>query len=124
MQGMRVWGGIAALVGAATHQIAFAMIATALAPLAGDLDAAGFLASLAERQGLLIVWNLLICVLNGAFLVLPVLGMHERRAAAPPRLTRVASAFGLIWAGIVIAAGRTEAGQRRRPLHGAPEVPS
>jgi hypothetical protein len=81
---MRTWGGIAAVVEAATYLIGFAMIATVLVPLAGDLDAAGFFASLAERQGLLFVWNLLICVLNGAFLVLLVLAMHERRAAAPP----------------------------------------
>lgn len=105
MQGMRTWGGIAALVEAATYLIGFAMIATVLSPLAGDLDAAGFFALLAERQGLMFVWNLLIYVVNGAFLVLLVLAMHERLAASSPRTTRVASAFGLLWAGFVLAAG-------------------
>lgn len=102
---LRKWGGVAALIEAATYLFGFAMLATVLAPLAGELDAAGFFALLAERQGLMYLWNLVIYVVNGAFLVVLVLALHVRLRHAAPTLAPLATAFGLIWAGFVLAAG-------------------
>lgn len=41
----------------------------------------------------------------GLVLAVLVLGLHARLAAAAPATARVASAFGLIWAGMLIASG-------------------
>jgi hypothetical protein len=101
----RRWGGIAALVEAATYLIGFALLATALAPLASDLDADGFLALLDERYGLMILWHLIIYVVNGAFLAVLVLAIHAHLAVRAPVTARLATAFGLIWSGLVIASG-------------------
>jgi hypothetical protein len=101
----RRWGGVAALVEAATYLIGFALLATVLAPLAGDLDAEGFLALLAERRGLMTLWHLIIYVVNGAFLAVLVLAIHDHFAARTPVTARVATAFGLIWSGLVLASG-------------------
>ncbi len=44
-------------------------------------------------------------MLFGAVLVVLVTVLHEQLAVGAPTLMRVASAFGLIWAGLVIASG-------------------
>ena len=50
-------------------------------------------------------WNLFIYVFFGVVLVVLSLALHQRLAAHAEALTKVATAFALIWAGLVIAAG-------------------
>ncbi len=63
------------------------------------------LAHILGMAGLFKVWYVLIYVMFGAVLVVLVTALHEKLAAGAPALMKVASAFGLIWAGLVIASG-------------------
>jgi hypothetical protein len=51
------------------------------------------------------MWHLIIYVVNGIFLIVLVLGLYERLQGSSPALAQIASAIGLIWAGLVIASG-------------------
>lgn len=99
-------GGVAALIEAATFVVGIALFSTVLAPFAAaDVDPAGQVALLADNQALLAAANIIIYVLFGAVLVVLALALHERLQAGAPALTKTATAFGLIWAGLVIASG-------------------
>ena len=106
MNDLRRMGGVAALIEAATFVVGIALAFTILAPYAtGDLDPAQTVAFLADNGAILYVWNLIIYVLFGVFLVVLVLALYERLKAGSPAMAQTASAFGLIWAGLVIASG-------------------
>ena len=106
MNDLQKVGGVAALIEAATFVVGIALAFTILAPYAtGDLDPGQTVAFLADNGAILYVWNLIIYVLFGVFLVILVLALHERLKAGSPAMARTASAFGLIWAGLVIASG-------------------
>lgn len=104
-RGSSTAGGVAALVAAATYLVGFAMLATALQPLAVEPAAPRrVVAFLAANASLVHVWDLIIYVVNGVALVVLVLALDVRLRTAQ-RPSRVATAFGLIWAGLVIASG-------------------
>lgn len=96
-------GGIAALVEAAAYVAGFAVMLTVLDP-GGALAPAQKLAFVLGKLPVFLAWNLLIYVVFGAFLVILAIALHERASPASA-ITKTASAFGLIWAGMVIAAG-------------------
>jgi hypothetical protein len=99
-------GGIAALVEALAYIVGFAVIATLLNP--GNTDgwsAAQKLAFVLERKGIFQAWNLFIYVFFGVALVVLTVALHERFKAKSAALMQIATPFGLIWAGLVIAAG-------------------
>lgn len=102
-------GGVAALIEAATYVVGFALLFTLLAPLAGDLEPSQYGAFLAENQATIYLWNLIIYVVNGVFLVVLVLALHARLQTGAPAMVGsplgAATAFGLIWAALVIASG-------------------
>jgi hypothetical protein len=58
-----------------------------------------------DNQAALYLWNLVIFIVFGIALVPLVLALRERLYASAPALSQVAGAFGLIWAGLVVAAG-------------------
>jgi hypothetical protein len=100
-------GGVAALVEAATFVVGFALFFTLV-------EASGYgstatpsesVAFLVENQSVMYAWNLVIYVVFGVALVVLALALHDRLSAGVPFLARVATAFGLVWAGLVIAAG-------------------
>lgn len=100
--------GVAALVAAATYVVGFALLLTLLAPsgYGGEgVDPAQVVDFAAANSGVLYLWNLTIYVVNAIALVVLVLGLHARIAPRFPALMQVASAFGLIWAGLVLASG-------------------
>ena len=106
MNDLQKMGGVAALIEAATFVVGIALAFTILAPYAtGDLDPGQTVAFLADNGAILYVWNLTIYVLFGVFLVVLVLALYERLKAGSPAMAQTASAFGLIWAGLVIASG-------------------
>lgn len=105
MKNVQKLGGIAALIEAVTYLVGFALLFTMLAPLAGDLAPAAYVDFMLANESVLYLWNLIIYVINGLFLVLLVLALHARLQGAAPLLTQTATAFGLIWAGLVIASG-------------------
>ena len=106
MNDLQKMGGVAALIEAATFVVGIALAFTILAPYAtGDLDPGQTVAFLADNGAILYLWNLIIYVLFGVFLVVLVLALYERLKAGSPAMAQTAFAFGLIWAGLVIASG-------------------
>ncbi len=98
-------GGIAALGAALAYLVGFALMLSVLMPdNPGALDAAQRLAFLVDRQAIVVVWNVIIYVCFGVVLVVLALALRARLSARPA-LGDLATAFGLIWAGLVIAAG-------------------
>ena len=99
-------GGAAALIEAATFLVGMALGFTLLAPyVTGALDAAQTIAFLAENQTIVYAWNQVIYIVFGIFLVPLALAIHARLQANSPGMMQTATAFGLIWAGLVIASG-------------------
>jgi hypothetical protein len=79
-----------------------------LAPLGygtDAIDAAAVVAFAAERPGLLVAWNTTIYVVNALALTVLVVALHRQVVHAAPDAAALASAIGLIWAGLVLAAG-------------------
>jgi hypothetical protein len=101
-------GGWASLVEAFTYVVGFGVAAAYLAP-EGFIDAqddpAESLAFLLDHQAVLYVWYLVLYLVAGAALVVLVLGIHDRLADRTPTLAQITTAFGLIWAGLVLAGG-------------------
>jgi hypothetical protein len=105
---LRTAGGLAALLCAATYLVGFALLVTVLAPLGFGTDAidvAAVIAFAAERPGVLIAWNTTIYVVNALALLVLVVALHRQVAPRAPDAAALAGAMGLIWAGLVLAAG-------------------
>ena len=102
MNDFQKMGGVSALIAAATWVFGMALLFTVLAPFAtGDVDP-GFLA---DNQAIIYVWNTIIYLVFGVFLVILLLALHERLKAGSPAMVQTATAFGLIWAAVVFASG-------------------
>ncbi|MEO2172756.1 MAG: DUF4386 family protein [bacterium] len=97
-------GGISALIEAALYVTGFALFLTVLDPSGyeGHVQRVAFLA---DNQVASYIANLLIYVVFGVVLVVLVLAMHARLKNGSPAVMQTATAFGLIWAGLVIASG-------------------
>ena len=97
-------GGIAALIEAALYITGFALFLTVLDPSGydGHVQKVAFLA---DNQVASYIANLLIYVVFGVVLVVLVLALHARFKNDSPAIMQTATAFGLIWAGLVIASG-------------------
>lgn len=108
MRTLQKLGGLAALVEAATFVVGFAVLVTLLMP-AGWFDpgvgAGQKVAFLADNASSIYLWYLTIYVVFGVFLVVLALALYERLQAGAPAVVKTATAFGLIWAGLVIASG-------------------
>ena len=99
-------GGYAAFFEALAYIVGFAFMLLVLQPVIGASDTqAGKLAAVLDKAGMFMAWNAVIYVLFGAVLVVLVVALHERLAAGAANLMKAASAFGLIWSGLVIATG-------------------
>ena len=97
-------GGIAALLHAAAYVVGMVLGFTLIFPL---LNAAPdqYLKFLADNQTLVYVWNLISYWGSAITLVIMVLALFERLKGGSPALMQTAAAFGLIWAGLIIASG-------------------
>lgn len=97
-------GGICALIEAALYVTGFALFLTVLDPSGyeGHVRKVEFLA---QNQVAWYIANLLIYVVFGVVLVVLVLALHARLKNGSPAIVQTATAFGLIWAGLVIASG-------------------
>ena len=102
------WGGLAALVIAATYVVGFLAMGAYLVP-AGFTDAAADPAAsldfLLSHQTSLYLWYLVLYLAGGVALVVLALGVHDRVARSQPALAKVTTGFGLIWAGHLLASG-------------------
>jgi len=99
-------GGLSALIEAVAYVVGFVAMATLLNP--GDTEswsAAQKLSFVLEQKMLFQMVTIVIYVLTGVFLVVLAVALHERLKSDSAGLMQVATAFGLIWAGMVIASG-------------------
>jgi hypothetical protein len=99
-------GGIAALIEALAYVVGFTVMATLLNP--GNTETWGQAEKLAfvlEKKAIFQGLNLFIYVFFGVVLVVLAVALHERIKAKASALMQIATPFGLIWAGLVIASG-------------------
>jgi hypothetical protein len=104
MNNLQKSGGLAALLHASAYVVGLILGLTLIFPL---LDAAPdqYLKFLTENQALVYVWNLISYWGSAITLVIMVLALYERLKDGSPALAQTAAAFGLIWAGLIIASG-------------------
>jgi hypothetical protein len=102
---MQRMGGVGAFVAAATFVVGLVMFATMLIDYTTATDPAEAVEFLVDNQLPLYVWNLVITIVFGIALVPLVLALRDRLGNATSSLPRVASVFGLIWSGVIIATG-------------------
>ena len=106
MNNLQKMGGVAALIEAATYVVGMGLLFTLMAPYAtGDLDPGQTVAFLADNQAIMYIAILILFVVNSVFLVVLALALYERLKAGSPAMVQTATAFGLIWAGLIIASG-------------------
>lgn len=101
-------GGVASLVEAATFVVGFALYFTLLGSSdygSLDIEPIKNVQFLAEHETTMYAWNLTIYVLFGIALVGLTIGLYERTKSTSPGWAQGGAAFGLIWAGLVIASG-------------------
>lgn len=101
-------GGFAALTCVATYVMGFALLLTLLDPLGygtDRVDAAAVAAFIHAQPAVLIAWNTMIYILNALALIVLVVALSMRLRPLLPGWSAVAQAIGLIWGGLVLAAG-------------------
>lgn len=104
MTQLQKWGGIAALYEALAYIIGIVgfVLVVNISEIADPIQK---VAAMAEHQGILSLLHLVVYVAWGAVLVVLTLALHERLQGDVSALARMATAFGLIWAVLVIASG-------------------
>ncbi|MBX3314076.1 MAG: DUF4386 family protein [Actinobacteria bacterium] len=103
---LRRAAGVAALVEAGTFVVGIAMFATVLGDqTTGDPTIAESVAFVVDHRAALHLWYIVTLIVFGIALVPLALGLRERVAARAPDLSNATAAFGLLWAGLVLAAG-------------------
>ncbi|XOV77362.1 MAG: hypothetical protein ACFHVJ_10400 [Aestuariibacter sp.] len=104
MNNLQKAGGIAALTEALIYVSAFVFFGV-FWNFPADADAVQKLSFMADNQGVLSVVNLIMYVLFGVLLAVIVLALHERLKGHAATLAQIATIFGTIWVGLVIASG-------------------
>lgn len=99
-------GGISAGLAAATVVVGLGMFAFLLSDYTtGDPTPAESVAFLADNYPALYIWNLITLIAFSVLLVVVSLALYRRLAAGWRVMAQTATAVGLIWAGLLIAAG-------------------
>lgn len=104
MNNLQKIGGIAALFEAAIYISAFVFFGAFWDYPSSAGDAQKFI-FLTNNQLILSIVNLTMYVVFGLFLAVLVLALHQRMKIKAPALSQLASVFGIIWVGLVIASG-------------------
>ena len=104
MKTLQKSGGIAALYMAFAYLIGMALFLVVL-DYPSITDPAQKVTLLVEKQLVIFSTNLLMYVFFGVALVVLSLALHDRLKSGAPVLMRVATTFGIIWAGSLIASG-------------------
>ena len=106
MKTLQKFGGIAALIGAATNLLALVVYLTVLAPTGyGSDDPGQVVAFLANNQAFIRVWYLIIYLVFGVSMIFLALALYERLKADSPALAQAVITLGLIWAVLIIVNG-------------------
>lgn len=104
MKQLQKWGGVAALYEALAYIIGFIGF-IAVVNVGGSTDPLEKITAIRENQGVLTALMLVVYVAWGGSLVVLTLALHERLEGHKSAVARTATAFGLIWAMLVIASG-------------------
>jgi hypothetical protein len=104
MKQLQKWGGVAALYEALAYIIGFIGF-IAVVNVGGSTDPLEKITAIRENQGMLTALMLIVYVAWGGSLVVLSLALHERLEGHTSAVARTATAFGLIWAMLVIASG-------------------
>ena len=104
MRNLQKMGGLAALYEAAAYVLGIVFF-IGIVDYSGVVDPLEKVALLVDNQAMISLINLIIYVLFGIVLVVLSLALHDRLKAGAPAIMQAATAFGLIWAGMVIASG-------------------
>jgi len=104
MKKLQKMGGIAALYEAGAYLLGFALWIGVLG-YSSDLLPAQKVASFVENLNLWYVLNLVVYIIAGLFLVVLALALNDRLKSGSPVIMQIATAIGLIWAGVVVASG-------------------
>lgn len=104
MNNLQKMGGLAALYEALAYIAGMVFFIGVVNYTAVD-DPLKKVALLVDHQGMVTLINLIIYVVFGVALVVLALALHDRLRVDSPAIAQTATAFGLIWAGVVIASG-------------------
>lgn len=104
MRNLQKMGGFAALYLAAAYAMGILLFLVVL-DYPHIVDPAQKVALLASQPLIIFLTNLLLYVIFGIVLSVLALALYERLGAAASVIARLATAIGLIWAGILIASG-------------------
>jgi hypothetical protein len=104
MTDLRKMGGIAALYAGIAYIVGMVGF-LAVVDVSSVVDPVEKVALIADNQAFLHTMHLLIYVIWAFFLVVLSLALYQRLSAGSPGMVQTATVFGLIWAGIIIAAG-------------------
>ena len=105
MQSIQKLGGIGALIAAGTFVVGLAMFVTVFMDFVNATDPSAAAEFIADNQLALHLWNNAIHIVFGVVLVPLVLAIGDRLHTARSPMASVASVFGLIWSGVIIATG-------------------
>lgn len=109
MKTLQKMGGIAALVGAAINLFALVMYVAVLESTGyGSDDPGQVVAFLTDNQALMRVWYVIIYLVFGVSMIFLALALYEHLKAGSPALAHALTAFGLIYATLVVVVGALE----------------
>ena len=109
MKNLLKMGGIAALIGAATNLMAIVTFITLGPKGFGSSDPGQVVAFLANNQAFMRVFDIISYLVFGVSLIFLSLALYERlKAGSSPALAQAVTAFGLIYAVLVIVVGTLE----------------
>lgn len=99
-------GGVASLIQALCYICGFVMLATVMNPEnASDWSRVQKLDYILEHAALFQLWNVIIYVIFGVALVVLAVSLHRLLEGSNSFLMSIATPFGLLWSGLVIASG-------------------
>jgi hypothetical protein len=104
MKNLKILGGIAAIYMAVAYLVVMVIFLVVL-DYPSITDSLQKVALLVDKQMIIFSTNLLGYVFFGFFLVILSLALNERLKSEAPVMMQVATVFGVIWAGSLIASG-------------------
>jgi hypothetical protein len=97
-------GGLAALAHAFAYLVGIGIAVTLIFPVL-EADTAKYIEFVAENQFLMHIWILIVYWGTAISVIVMALALYNRMSVNSPALMQTATAFGLIWAGLIIASG-------------------
>jgi len=104
MKNLQKIGGIAALYAGLAFVVGMVGF-LAVVDVESVADPVGQIALMADNLAFLYIMYLIVYVIWGGFMVVLSLALYERLKDGAPAIMQIATAFGIIWSGVIIANG-------------------